>query len=191
MAEQTVIYHDDGRGNPDVTNPCFKLMCSYDKTTGQLIFYSWCNPNRNAPQPNQMIIYTDCKFCFLFDTPIEKSGLVDLFNQKPDSEKINEICKDMWDWDEDDLNSYAPSETTLENVWNRDQLYLHASFSNSKRHYLCFSNEVWERPSKIYFDNTYGSEFSVYYTTDGIHRLDPLYAHKLIELSFVLRTSTL
>ena len=193
MVDQTTIYYEDDNGNPDKTNPRFKLDYTYNKATGQLKFSPKYKPDPEPPEPGQLIIYTDCKFCFLFDTTFDKSAFVELFNQKTDSKEINNICRKLkelnYGWP--DIEPYTAPETTIENVWNRDILYLHASFSNSKRHYLCFSNEFWERPSKIFLDNTYGSEFTVYYTTDGIHRLDPLYAHKLIELSFVLRTSTL
>ena len=79
----------------------------------------------------------------------------------------------------------------LDNVWNRDYLYVHASFSNSRYHYLCTSNDDWESPSKLFYDNVFGYDFFVYFTTNGITKIIPYYANKLIELSFVLRTQKL
>ena len=79
----------------------------------------------------------------------------------------------------------------LDNCWNRDYLYVHASFSNSRYHYLCTSNDDWESPSKLFYDNVFGYDFFVYFTTNGITKIIPYYANKLIELSFVLRTQKL
>ena len=88
-----------------------------------------------------------------------------------------------------------PTEYTdsfgLSNVWNRDYLYVHASFSNSRYHYLCTTNEFWESPSKLFYDNVFGYDFYIYFTTDGITKIIPYYANKLIELSFVLRKERL
>ena len=79
----------------------------------------------------------------------------------------------------------------LSNVWNRDYLYVHASFSNSKYHYLCTTNDNWEYPTKLFYDNVFGYDFYIYFTTDGITKIIPYYANKLIELSFVLRKAGL
>lgn len=83
------------------------------------------------------------------------------------------------------------AEYTLENVWNRDVLYVHTSFSSSQHHYMCLSNEFWEKPSKIFYCNINDNAFYVYYTTDGSQKIVPYHANKLIELSFVLRTQEL
>ena len=92
-------------------------------------------------------------------------------------------------------NNYNSNSTVLvnqyyfNNVWNRDLLYVHTSFSNSQKHYMCLCNEFWDKPSKLFFDNIHGSEFYLYFTTDGTNKITPWYANKLIELSFILRTS--
>ena len=77
------------------------------------------------------------------------------------------------------------------NVWNRTPLYFHASFSDSKMHYVCKTNDYWEKPAKLFFDNVHGLEFTVYFTTDGIHKIVPCWSNILLELSFILRTQEL
>ena len=80
---------------------------------------------------------------------------------------------------------------SISNVWNRETLYVHSSFSNSQHHYLCLSNEFWEKPSKLFYGNVNDNAFYIYFTTDGVNKIIPYYANKLLELSFVLRTNQL
>ena len=78
-------------------------------------------------------------------------------------------------------------EYQLSNVWSREPLYVHATFSSSKRHYLCRTGDFWFKPSKYYYDNITNNEFYVYFTTDGSHFIIPYDAIKVIELCFILR----
>ena len=76
---------------------------------------------------------------------------------------------------------------TLHNVWNRSEVFVHASFSNSTNRFICSTNDFYEEISKRFEDNTYQSTFNVFYTTDGFVRIAPLSAAVLIELSFKIR----
>ena len=76
---------------------------------------------------------------------------------------------------------------TLYNVWSRQPLYVHATFSSSKRHYLCRTGDFWFKPSKYYYDNINNNEFYIYFTTDGSHTIIPYDAIKVVELCFILR----
>ena len=82
-------------------------------------------------------------------------------------------------------------EYRFTNVWNRTPLYFHASFSDSKYHYVCKTNDYWEKPAKLFFDNVNGLEFTVYFTTDGVHKIVPRWCNIVLELSFILRTRNL
>ena len=87
-----------------------------------------------------------------------------------------------------DVNTLNPvTEIQLSNVWSREPLYVHATFSSSKRHYLCRTGDFWFKPSKYYYDNITNNEFYVYFTTDGSHFVIPYDAIKVIELCFILR----
>ena len=79
------------------------------------------------------------------------------------------------------------TELTLKNVWNREPLYVHASFSSSNKHYLCRTGDFWFKPSKYYYDNINSNDFDIFFTTDGTHRIIPYDAVKIIELCFILR----
>ena len=76
---------------------------------------------------------------------------------------------------------------TLSNVWNRREIFAHASFSNSTNRFICSTNDFYEDIDKRFEDNTYQSTFKVHYTTDGFVRIAPLSAYILIELSFKIR----
>ena len=170
----------------DNGNVRFQLNVSYDYEAGQLLF--------TARYYAQAFVSNVCRFIFVFPNDIDYDNFVEFMNQRFDSPGIHDMCMLYQSWlpIQQLPQGYTPTDSIiLYNVWNRTPLYLHASFSNSKNHYLCLSEEHWERPGKLYTDNTYGSEFTVYYTTDGTHKIIPLYAHKIIELSFVLRTSSL
>ena len=82
-------------------------------------------------------------------------------------------------------------EYRFTNAWNRTPLYFHASFSDSKHHYVCKTNDYWEKPAKLFYDNVNGLEFTVYFTTDGVHKIVPRWGEILLELSFILRTQNL
>ena len=75
----------------------------------------------------------------------------------------------------------------MPNVWNREPLYVHATFSSSKKHYLCRSGDFWFKPSKYYYDNVNSNDFDIFFTTDGSHWIIPYDAVKVVELCFILR----
>ena len=76
---------------------------------------------------------------------------------------------------------------TLINVWHREPLYAHASFSSSQKHYLCRSGDFWFKPSKYYYDNITNNEFDLFFTTDGKHFIIPYDGIKIIEFCFILK----
>ena len=94
-------------------------------------------------------------------------------------------CADNAEYDYEVLT--IKEKFDFENVWNRDKLYVHASFSSSKKQYLCRTNDFWFKPSKYYYDNITRDEFFIFFTTDGSNRIIPYDAIKIIELCFILR----
>jgi len=87
-----------------------------------------------------------------------------------------------------DINVLGPiGLLNLNNVWSREPLYVHASFSTSKKHYLCRTGDFWFKPSKYYYDNINNDIFEIYFTTDAMHWIIPFDAVKIIELCFILR----
>ena len=76
---------------------------------------------------------------------------------------------------------------SLTNVWHREPLYVHATFSSSQKHYLCRTNDFWFKPSKYYYDNINCNDFNIFFTTDGFHWIIPYDAIKIIELCYILK----
>ena len=156
---------------PQLTkNNCY-LVYAFDKMTGKLSIAAMNNGVQTT-------------FRFVCRTLAEYSQLWALFNQPGDIPFESYLL---------DSNFNTTSLSFVQrydftNVWNRTPLYFHASFSDSKYHYVCKTDDYWEKPGKLFFDNVHGLEFQVYFTTDGVHKVIPFYAVKLLELSFILRT---
>ena len=123
-------------------------------------------------------------FRFVCENHSEYLRLWSLFNQLSDT-PFDGYLQD---------NNFTPAslafvdEYRFTNVWNRTPLYFHASFSDSKYHYVCKTNDYWEKPAKLFYDNVNGLEFTVYFTTDGVHKIVPRWCNIVLELSFILRT---
>ena len=132
----------------------------FDENTGELIIY--------ATKMNG----TQVDFFLNFDNDYDKNCFWSFFNQS-----ASDINHDTF-----------VNEIKLHNVWGRHKLYVHSSFSNSHKKYLCLTNDFWDTPNKIYKDNVHGVDCNIWFTTDGIHRIFPVTSNILIELSFVLRT---
>lgn len=83
------------------------------------------------------------------------------------------------------LNTYTDYKT-FHNVWDRNDLYFHASFSTSKRQYIGINNDFYMAPNKLFSFPTNTSEFTIRFTTDGIKNILPLYSNFIIELIFII-----
>ena len=153
----------------------YELRSLYDKTTGLLIFQGFNITN---------LQFVDFRImCPSYD---DYAGFWKFLNQ------IDEPFNDLKRNENYQLDSMMYVQIySLNNVWNRETLYVHSSFSNSQHHYLCLSNEFWDRPSKLFYGNVNDNAFYIYFSTDGVNKIVPYYANKLIELSFVLRTQEL
>ena len=75
---------------------------------------------------------------------------------------------------------------TFPHVWDRENLFFHASFSTSRRNLIGQNNDFWQTPSKKYLfrDNT--NDFYVSFSTDGVHKIFPYYCKFYLELTFIL-----
>ena len=149
----------------------FAIVPVYDRIRGTLSITAINNAGANIPFRFSLVNYDDhnAMWRFLNQPGIPFNNLVGDNNYDSESTVF--------------VNRYD-----FNNVWNRDGLFVHASFSNSQRHYVCLSNEFWDKPNKYFYDNVHGNEFYLYFTTDGTNKVTPWYANKLLELSFILRT---
>ena len=93
--------------------------------------------------------------------------------------------------DQDTINSLTsastmtPSIKVFDNVWNRDRIYFHASFSTSHRQFIGENGDFYPNLSLLYPapDNT--STFRVNCSTDTKHFITPLYSKICIQLAFI------
>ena len=149
----------------------FKLMYTYNKLKGILSIIA----------ESKTYLPTTFKFvCPDYDDYVEFWSML---NQVGAPLYITETNPDYYD-----ENSTSEVEMyRFFNVWSREPLYVHASFSSSKKHYLCRTGDFWFKPSKYYYDNTNQNDFELFFTTDGNNRIIPYDAVKVIELCFILR----
>lgn len=149
----------------------YGLYYNFDKINGVLRL--WAIDSQNTP--------VDFRFeCLNYD---EYNSIWQLFNQTG-----NPFYSAQDDRTQYNTNVLAPQPGyQMINVWSREPLYVHASFSSSKKHYLCRTGDFWFKPSKYYYDNIANNEFFIHFTTDGSHFIIPYDAIKVIELCFILR----
>lgn len=159
LVEQTKIKTDDNE---------YSLHYEYTKNTSSLSIYATHNDN-------------GVKFCFSCPTYKDYQELWGLFNQTSFPFGIENDSLYM----EDSLDPIDILHLT--NVWSRENLFVHSSFSSSKYHYMCRTNDFFNKPTKYYYDNINNNEFEIYFTTDGINKVIPYDSVKIIELAFILR----
>lgn len=149
----------------------YKLDYDYYKTTGKLYMSAVSDDGNNIT------------FSFSCPTFNDYNSFWNMFNQTGLPFNINM----------DSISDYVEGvmEPTpllsLSNVWSREPLYVHSSFSSSQKHYLCRTGDFWFKPSKYYYDNVNSNEFDLFFTTDGTHWIIPYDAVKIVELCFILR----
>ena len=151
----------------------YRIVFDYNKSTGELTLAAQEEESGTFPVP----------FRFEFQAYKDCSEFWNLLNQ---TGKPFDIGCDPEDFDYDAIE-YTQIALTFSNVWSRRPLFVHASFSNSKKHYLCRTGDFWFKPSKYYYDNINQNNFEIFFTTDGTNRIIPYDAVKIIELCFILK----
>ena len=73
---------------------------------------------------------------------------------------------------------------TFHNVWNREYIEFHASFSDSKRRFIGIKGDFYENPTVLYNAPTDGSTFNIRFTTNGKNSIYPKYCRFIIQLVF-------
>ena len=74
---------------------------------------------------------------------------------------------------------------TFHNVWNREYIEFHASFSDSKRRFIGIKGDFYEKPTVLYNAPTDGSTFNIRFTTNGKNNIYPKYCRFIIQLVFL------
>lgn len=119
---------------------------------------------------------------FSNDDNNELREVLKFLNQEISTPNINMIsCRDA---------DYNNTEMTFDNVWNRKRLFIHSSFSNTKRGVIGVDGDFFMTPSKFYPPPTNSSNFNIKFTTDGVNIILPRYASFVIELCYLLNYKT-
>jgi hypothetical protein len=73
------------------------------------------------------------------------------------------------------------------NVWNRKDLFIHASFvTSSAQGYLGRGGEFYTQPNKIYYADFPTNQFYVEVSFDGYHPVPLPYENWIVELVFMI-----
>ena len=109
-----------------------------------------------------------------------KSEFLKLFNQQVTNEAIRTV------------HGYWVEARKIEftNVWNRDNFYCHASFSDSPRRIIGINKDFWPTPSVFYDYSDNSNDFNLWFTTDTVHRILPRNGVMLIQLSYIFNYAT-
>jgi len=75
---------------------------------------------------------------------------------------------------------------TFKNVWNRETIAFHASFSNSKYGFIGLNKDFYQKISLLYNAPSTNGSFNVWFTSDGKNPILPRYAFIVIQLSFIV-----
>mgnify|MGYP000822038064 CR=1 FL=1 len=88
---------------------------------------------------------------------------------------------------DDEFILYEPEQKKIfRGVWNRENLYFHTSFSNSKLHFLGINGDHFDNPSVFYPFSTNSNDFRVWFSTDLIHKIIPRHCEFILQLCFVM-----
>ena len=90
------------------------------------------------------------------------------------------------DWSLNNSLTTFKDSHVFENVWDREYIEFHATFSDSKRNFIGRGNEFYHKPSLFFKAPNDGSVFHVRFTSDGKTPILPRYCRFIIQLCFLL-----
>ena len=88
----------------------------------------------------------------------------------------------------EDMVNYLKSDTEKKefyNVWSRDRLYIHASFSTSRRKYIVNRGDIYPVMNLLYPLPSNESTFSIFFTSDGQRTILIRYCNFDIQFCFI------
>ena len=84
-------------------------------------------------------------------------------------------------------NPIIHTNLNLLNVWDRVNLYYHATFADTKHKIIGRNGEHWDSPNKQFIvDENSRDQFNIWFTSDGRHRILPHGCVFNIDLAFLL-----
>ena len=156
-------------------DPRIVMIVNYDKIRGNVDISFVTEKTAQHESVN-----VSFKFEHMSDEQI--SEWLRLFNQPVTNETITEFKNNYCD-------RYALN-MNFDNVWNRDDFYCHASFSDSPRKVIGLNNDFWMQPSVLYAAVDNSNDFTIYFTTDTVHRILPRNGILLVQISYIFNYLT-
>lgn len=74
---------------------------------------------------------------------------------------------------------------TFTDVWNRQDLYFHSSFSDSTRQIIGVNGDFWEEPSVYYPAALNSNRFTIRFTQDTVTSIVPRYGVMLVQFCLI------
>jgi len=155
-------------GHDEIDN--YRLRYEYDSNTGSLSFFVLDNEEEmcffemrgwSEDHGPNLINHTDTlKFFIKF------------LNQETNAENYKLL--------------FLPSQIKefKSEVWNRNLVQFHASFSVASRQYIGINEDFWESPTRLFHFNM-SSTFNIKFSHDGIHWFLPRYSQFIVELCYI------
>ncbi len=120
-------------------------------------------------------------FRFIFAESLNQNvdNFLKIFNQKiyedePDGSNKNDYIEEC-----------VLDTLTFYNVWNREDLYFHSSFSDSTRQIIGVNGDMWPDANVYYGGNLNSDDFTVRFTQDTVTRVVPRHGVLLIQFSLI------
>ncbi len=85
----------------------------------------------------------------------------------------------------DSISTEGSGIITLTNVWNRQDLYFHSSFSDSTRQLIGCNNDFWYSPSVFYPAALNSDRFTLRFTQDTTKSIIPRHGVLLVQFSLI------
>ena len=164
---KTLSYICDSMSYYDNENGYYKwrLMYEYDEKQNQLKLYAREYTNNKKGNP--------MKFNFNGSFDADLIEFLEFLNQPTDDETFHK------------LKLYT-DVMIFDNVWNRDRLYVHSSFSTSHRKYIGKRGDFYQHMNLLYPLPSNESIFHIFFTSDGKKPILIRYCNFDIQLCFIV-----
>ena len=149
-----------------------RLLFEYDETRNYLKF--WCD-GADADLATTFALF---------------GGLlsIDDNNSEGSDDDLKDFLRFLNQDDSEQMINYLKDDTEVKefyNVWSRDRLYIHASFSTSRRKYIGKRGDFYPVMNLLYPLPSNESTFSIFFTSDGRRTILIRYCNFDIQLCFI------
>ena len=151
----------------DTTGGSGGLRYEYNTQTNKLSLWFVDSMNNNC----EFNITDDNDTFLLYSNNL--AGFLMFLNQ-PDSDNMFDYLKEVG------------TEKVFNEVWNRDELYVHASFSTSRRHFIGKCGDFYQNLTLLYPPPTNESTFFIRFTTNGIKNILLRHCSFNIQLCYIV-----